>query len=64
MSYDLNYTIQVMGTHTYSSAYGEEILLIRSDKRHLVISDEGENCDEPPIHDSDDAIDQDSMCQS
>ena len=38
MSYNLKYTIQVAGAHTYSKCVGEVLLLFKSEKRHLVIS--------------------------
>ena len=55
MSYNLNYTIQVAGAHTYSKCVGDVLLLDKSEKRHF--SDFGETFDEPPIQDTDCAID-------
>ena len=56
MSYNLNYTIQVTGAHTYSKCVGEGLLLFKSEKGHL--SDAGETLDESPAQDTDRSINQ------
>ena len=56
MSYNLNYTIQVTGAHTYSKCVGEVLLLDIGEKRHF--SDAGETFDESPTQDTDRASDQ------
>ena len=58
MSYNLNYTIQVAGAHTYSKCVGEVLLLFKGEKGHF--SDAREASHEPPIQDTDRAINQDS----
>ena len=56
MSYNLNYTIQVAGAHTYSKCVGDVLLLGIGEKGHF--NNAGEAFDEPPTQDTDCASDQ------
>ena len=56
MSYNLNYTIQVTGAHTYSKCVGDVLSLGIGEKGHF--NNAGEAFDEPPTQDTDGAINQ------